>query len=75
MVDDGGKIDGERISLGTGALLGAVRSAPAIPKPWPMRLGGSLLRAGAQFLCFFLLGLLAIAIFPRRIAVVTCLTR
>lgn len=71
LVDEGGLIDGERISLGTGALIAGMRSAPVVPKPWPMRLGGTLLTAGAQFLCFFLLGLLAIAMFPRRIAVVS----
>lgn len=71
VVEDGGVVDGQRISLGSGALLGAFRGAPAVPQAWPIRLGSKLLTAGAQFLCFFLLGLLAVAIFPRRIAVVS----
>lgn len=71
VVEDGGKVDGERVSLGSGALLAGIRSAPELPQPWPTRFGSALLTGGAQFLCFFLLGLLAIAIFPRRTAVVT----
>ena len=69
IVDDGGRVDGEKISFGPGALLSPFKSShgprPAIA-PWPTRMGGKLLAAGAQFVCFFLGGLLLLAVAPRR---------
>ena len=70
LVDDGGTVEGERLSFGPGAILSTFRSAPDVEVPWPTRLGGNLLTAGAQFLCFFLLGLVVLAIAPRRAEVV-----
>jgi hypothetical protein len=72
-VDEGGKIDGERVALGpgaAGALLTQFAARPAPTLPLAARIGMSLVTAAAEFLCFFLLGLLTIAIIPRRVDLV-----
>jgi hypothetical protein len=74
VIDDGGRIDGEQVSLGAGAagalLTQFARPAPTVPLPLPTRIGLKLVTAAAQFLCFFLLGLLTVTLIPRRVEVV-----
>lgn len=72
-VEDGGRIEGEQVSLGPGAataLLTQFASPPAAPRPLGARIGMKLVMAAAEFLCFFLLGLLTITVIPRRIDLV-----
>lgn len=73
-VEDGGRIDGEQVSLGAGAagalLTQFAKPAPEVPLPLPTRIGMRLVTAAAQFLCFFLLGLLTVTVIPRRVDVV-----
>lgn len=80
IVEEGGTVSGEQLSFGPGAILGAFRigSGDGLvdpegddpPPPLPARIGMGMLTAGAQFLCFFLLGLLLLAAAPRRTEVV-----
>lgn len=74
VVEEGGHVEGEQVSLGPGAagalLTQFARPTPSVPLPLPTRMGLRLVKAAAQFLCFFLLGLLTITVIPRRVDVV-----
>ena len=70
IVDDGGTIDGQQMSFGPAAALSMLSfgslSVHRPEVPLPQRIGGTMLKAGAQFLVLFLLGLLVLAIAPQR---------
>ena len=73
ILDEGGRIDGEKTQVGANRAVQAMipgltsGSAPDRPRSAVARLGWTLLRGGAEFLCFFILGLVALVLAPKRV--------
>ena len=76
IIDEGGRVDGEKTQVGAGKMVAgmipalAAADAPERHLSTGATIGFGLLRAAAEFLCFFLLGMLVLVLVPKRTLVV-----